>query len=42
MYERLLALYLAGRLDDAGLDAATARGWITADQAADIRATPVP
>lgn len=40
MFERLKALYLAGRLDDAGLDRAVARGWITAEQAEAIRTPP--
>lgn len=38
MYDRLRALYLDGRLDDAGLDNAVARRWITAAQAEQIRA----
>lgn len=38
MFERLKGLYLTGRLDDAGLDNAVTRGWITDQQAADIRA----
>ncbi len=38
MYDRLRSLYLSGRLDDAGLDAAVTRGWITAEQAETIRA----
>lgn len=29
MFERLRALYEAGKLDDAGLANAVARGWIT-------------
>jgi len=37
MFERLQALYADGRLDAAGLDRAVARGWITAEQAADIQ-----
>lgn len=36
MLERLTALYRAGRLTDAQLDAAVARGWITADQVQQI------
>lgn len=39
MYERLRALYHAGRLDDAGLDAAVTRGWISVEQATEIRDT---
>lgn len=35
---RLAVMYHDGRLDDAGLDAAVDRGWITADDAAQIRA----
>lgn len=46
MYDRLLALYRQGRvpgtgsirLTDAQLDSAVTKGWITAQQAADIRA----
>jgi hypothetical protein len=37
MYDRLHGLYLDGRLDDAGLDNAVTKGWITADQADQIR-----
>lgn len=37
MRERVAALYDAGRLTDAGLDNAAARGWITADDAEQIR-----
>lgn len=33
----LTRLYQAGRLDDAGLDAAVVRGWITEADATDIR-----
>ena len=32
MYARLLALYKAGRLTAGQLDAAVAKGWITAEQ----------
>jgi len=39
MYERLCVLYHDGRLDDAGLDAAVGRGWVTQEQADEIRAT---
>ena len=39
MFERLSALYRAGRLDAAGLRAAVARGWISEEQAAEIRDT---
>ena len=38
MYEKLRDLYLSGRLNDAGLDNAVARGWITQEQADQIRA----
>lgn len=38
MYDRLLALYLADRLTEAQLDAAVSKGWITAEQAEQIRA----
>jgi len=41
MYDRLLALYLSGRLSDAGLDSAVTKGWITAEQAAQIRGAAV-
>lgn len=37
MEPTLRRLYLAGRLDDVGLDAAVARGWVTVEQATDIR-----
>lgn len=37
MYERLKRLYLAGSLTDVGLDNAAARGWITAEQAAELK-----
>jgi len=37
MRERVAALYRAGRLTDAGLDNAVSRGWITADDAEQIR-----
>ena len=36
MFLRLKALYDAGRIGAAQLDAAVERGWLTADQAADI------
>lgn len=39
MLERLRILYHGGRLDDAGLDAAVARGWISEEQATEIRTT---
>lgn len=39
MFERLRILYHSGRLDDAGLDAAVTRGWISEEQATEIRAT---
>lgn len=38
MYERLRRLYLSGSLTDEGLSNAVARGWITPEQAAEIRA----
>ena len=38
MYNYLLNLYLSGRLNDAGLDNAVTKGWITQDQADSIRA----
>lgn len=37
MRERLAVLYAAGRLSDDGLAAAVARGWITEDDAEQIR-----
>ena len=36
MYNRLRKLYLAGRLNDVGLESAVTRGWITEDQKAEI------
>lgn len=36
IYNRLKKLYLAGRLNDTGLENAVARGWITEDQKAEI------
>ncbi len=36
MFERLRRLYAAGRLDETGLTAAVARGWITQDEADQI------
>lgn len=39
MYDRLKSLYLAGKLSDTQLDAAVTKGWITAAQAAEIRAS---
>lgn len=36
MFERLQALYRAGRLDDAGLQSAVSRAWITQAQADQI------
>lgn len=36
MYNRLKKLYIAGRLNDAGLENAVTRGWITEDQKAEI------
>lgn len=38
MYDYLLRLYLSGRLNDAGLDNAVLKGWITNDEAEQIRA----
>ena len=35
-YNRLKKLYLAGRLNDVGLENAVTRGWITEDQKAEI------
>ena len=36
MYERLLNLYLSGRLDEVGLQKAVDRGWITENQKNEI------
>lgn len=36
MYNRLKKLYLAGRLNDTGLENAVAKGWITEEQKAEI------
>lgn len=36
MYNRLKKLYFAGRLNDACLENAVTRGWITEDQKAEI------
>lgn len=38
MYATLLNLYMTGRLNETGLDNAVTKGWITADEAAQIRA----
>jgi hypothetical protein len=38
MYERLRVMYLDGRLTDAQLDAAVVKGYITQEQADQIRA----
>lgn len=38
MYERLHFLYLSGQLTDAGLQNAVTKGWITQEQADQIRA----
>ena len=40
MFERLRALYRAGRLDESGLITAVARGWITQDDADMILGEP--
>jgi len=40
MFLRLKALYEAGRIGDAQLDAAVERGWITAEQAEELKARP--
>lgn len=37
MFERLKRLYGQGKLTDAGLDAAVARGWLSETQAEEIR-----
>jgi hypothetical protein len=33
MFERLLRLYLAGRIDESALTSAMIRGWITGEEA---------
>lgn len=38
MYNRLKRLYLDGRLSDAGIDNAVKLGWITQDEADEIKA----
>lgn len=42
MYNRLKKLYLAGRLNDTGLENAVTRGWITEDQKAEIIEAKLP
>lgn len=42
MFDRLRTLYRAGRLDDTGLQAAVARGWISPDDADLILAEEAP
>lgn len=37
MYDRLRALYISGQLSDAGLQNAVTKGWITPEQAAQIK-----
>lgn len=37
MFERLRSLFVDGRLDSDGLNAAVSRGWITEVQAQEIR-----
>lgn len=37
MHDRLARLYRDGLLDDDGLDTAVAKGWITSQQATEIR-----
>lgn len=36
MFERLKRLYNEGKIDEAGLDAAVVKGWITEDQKIEI------
>lgn len=38
MYSRIRGLYLSGRMEDAQLDAAVEKGWITAEQQAELKA----
>lgn len=42
MYDYLLGMYLRGTLTEAALDAAVVKGWITAEEAAQIRAAKNP
>lgn len=39
MYSRLKRLYLTGALSDVGLDNAVLRGWITQDEADEIKSS---
>ena len=39
MYERLLALYLSGRIDEVALSTAVAKNWITEEQREQIIAS---
>lgn len=39
MYSRLKRLYLSGALSDVGLDNAVIRGWLTQEQADEIKAS---
>lgn len=41
MYERLKQLYADGKLDEAGLDRAVGKGWITEEQKVEILAPPI-
>jgi len=36
LYSRIKALYLAQKIDEAGLDSAVQKGWITAEQKTEI------
>lgn len=42
MYDYLFGMYMRGTLTDAALDAAVTKGWVTADEAAQIRAAKNP
>lgn len=37
MYQRLKALFKAGRINETQLDAAVSRGWITEEEATSIK-----
>ncbi len=37
MFERLKGLYLSGKLTDVGLNRAVSKGWITLEQAEEIK-----
>ena len=41
MFERIEALYTAGKLDAVGVEKAVTRGWITQEQADQILIPPI-